>query len=372
MSKNSFIEMTADVFKNGLKNKQTIGIAIIAPILIMIVLGYMVTMAGTPDPVKIGVVNYDNGIGNVSASSSIIEDLKAQDNVTVVSISQNEINQDLNDKTITAALIFPENFTMDLVRKNAQLNLTLEGTDQAMNIMASKAISNSVTAVASRSANISQPLKLNVNSLYGNGLDFTDLFMYRFMVLVTLILSTIIALVNILHDKKTGAFEKMSKTPVKSVLAYIFGLCLFGFIIVLIVLAFLIYILGVTIVGSLTIAALVMFLISLVGISLGVLFTSITRTNNQAFGLFAVILVLQVIFGGLFIPVSRFDYYTQFVSYSLPFTYALDALKSITIRGFTLTDVGTDIMALLAIFILAVIISVIGLRFVQKIGENKH
>ena len=93
MSKNSFIEMTADVFKNGLKNKQTIGIAIIAPILIMIVLGYMVTMAGTPDPVKIGVVNYDNGIGNVSASSSIIEDLKAQDNVTVVSISQNEINQ---------------------------------------------------------------------------------------------------------------------------------------------------------------------------------------------------------------------------------------------------------------------------------------
>lgn len=371
MEKNNFMEMVVNVLRNGFKSKQTLGIAIIAPILIMIVLGYMVTMAGTQDTVKIGVVNYDNGLGNISASTNIIDELKLQENVTVVSISQDDITKDLNDKTITAALIFPENFTMDLAKKNAQVTLTLEGTDQAMNILATKAVSTSVTAVAARSANITQPLKVNVDSLYGNGLDFTDLFMYRFMVLITLILSVIIALVNVLKDKKTGTFDKMSAAPVKAVLAYILGLCLFGFIIVPIVLAFLIYIMGVTIVGSLTSAALVMLLISLVGISLGVLFTSISRTKNQAFGLFGLTLVLQVIFGGLFIPVSRFDYYAQLISYSLPFTYALDAMKSITIRGFTLQDVGTDLVALLVILALAVVVSMIGLKFVQKSGKIK-
>jgi ABC-2 type transport system permease protein len=171
MENDSFTEMIMDVFKNGL-NRQTLGLAIIAPLIIMIIVGYMVTMVGTQDPVKIGVVNYDNGLGNFSAASSIVEELQNQENVSVVYISQDQITGDLNDKTITAALVFPENFTRDMIRKDAQLNMTLEGTDQNMNILASKAVSTSVTAVAAKTANITQPLTVNVNDLYGTGLDF--------------------------------------------------------------------------------------------------------------------------------------------------------------------------------------------------------
>ena len=371
MENDSFTGMIKDVFKNGL-NRQTLGLAIIAPLIIMIIVGYMVTMVGTQDPVKIGVVNYDKGLGNFSASSSIVEELKNQENVSVVYISQDEITGDLNDKTITTALVFPENFTTDLIRKNAQLNMTLEGTDQTMNILASKAVSTSVTAVAAKTANTTQPLTVNVNDLYGTGLDFTDLILYRFMVLITLVLSLIIALVRVLQDKKTGLFSRISASPVKCVIAYILGLCIFGFIIIPIVLAFLIFIMGATIVGSFTSVVLVMLLISLVGTSLGVLFTSITRTRNQAFGLFALVLILQVVFSGLFIPVSRFDQYTQLVSYSLPFTYALDAMKSITIKGFALADVGTDLVALLVILSVAVILSMVGLKLVQRSGDDQR
>lgn len=366
MENDSFIAMVKRILSNGFKNKQILGVAIIAPILIMIVLGYMVTMAGVQDPVKIGVVNNDQGMGNIKASSSIIEELKGQTNVTVVEINQDDITRDLNDKTITAALVFPENFTVDLARENAEVTLVLEGTDQAMNIMASRAVSTSVASVAARSANITQPLNVNLDNLYGDGLDFTDLFMYRFMVLVTLILSMIVALTAVIKDKGTDYFQGMLEYPVKSTLAYILGLCLFGFIIVSIILAFLIYIMGVTIVGSVIDAVLLMFLISLVGISLGILCTSITRKKTQAFGIFGLLLVLQVMFSGLFIPVSRFDYYTQLISYSLPLTYALDAMKDITIRGFVLGDVGIDITALLVILIVTLLISVIGLKAVQK------
>jgi ABC-type multidrug transport system permease subunit len=144
------------------------------------------------------------------------------------------------------------------------------------------------------------------------------------------------------------------------------GLSIFGFIIASIVLAFVIYIMGVTIVGDVANAALLMFLIALVGISLGVLIATITRTKTQAFGIFGLIIVLQVIFSGLFIPVTRFDYYTQLLSYSLPLTYGLDAMKSVLIRGFTLGDVGTDITALAVIFVVALVLSMIGLKTVQK------
>jgi ABC-2 type transport system permease protein len=41
-------------------------------------------------------------------------------------------------------------------------------------------------------------------------------------------------------------------------------------------------------------------------------------------------------------------------------------MKSVLIRGFTLGDVGTDITALAVIFIVALVLSMVGLKFVQK------
>lgn len=366
MENESLGEMIVNIFKNGFKNRQTLGIAIVVPIIVLIIIGYIVTMAGTVEPVTIGVVNNDNGIGTINAASSIIDELKGKENVTVVSVSQDEVNSDLKNRTIDAAVIFPANFTMNLAQKNAQLSVVLEGTNPSKAMLVNQAVSTSVTDVAAKSANITSPLKINVTSLYGTGLNFTNLFMFRFMTLVVLIVSLIIALRTIIEDKKTGIFQRRAASPIKAALAYTLGLCIFGFIAALIVLAFVIYIMGLTIVGDVWSASLLMFLIALVGISLGVLITSITRTRNQAFGLLGLIIILQIIFSGLFIAVTKFDYYTQLLSYSLPLTYGLDAMQSVLIRGFTLGDVGTDITALAIFIIIALALSMIGLRIVQK------
>lgn len=366
MENESFGGMIANTLKSGFKNRQTLAIAIVAPIIVLIIIGYIVTMVGTAEPVTIGVVNNDNGIGTINAASSIINELRGQANVTVVSVSQDDVNNDLKNRVIDAAVIFPANFTMDLAQKNAKLPIILEGTDTSKSMLVSQAISTSVTEVAAKSANVTSPLKINVTSLYGTGLNFTNLFMYRFMTLFTLIFSLVIALRTILEDKRTGLFQRRAASPIKAALTYTLGLCIFGFITALIVLAYIIYVMGLTIVGDVWSAALLMFLIALVGVSLGVLITSITRTRNQSFGLFGLIIVLQIIFGGLFITVTKFGYYTQLLSHSLPLTYGLDAMQSVVIRGFTLADLSTDITALAIIIVIALALSMIGLKMVQK------
>lgn len=368
MENESFGGMIANTLKNGFKSRQTLLIAIVAPIIILTIIGYIVTMVGTAEPVTIGVVNNDNGIGTINAASSIINELKGQENVTVVSISQDEVNNDLKNRVIDAAVIFPANFTMDLAQKNAKLPIVLEGTDSSKSMLVSQAVSTSVTEVAAKSANVTSPLKINVTSLYGTGLNFTNLFMYRFMALFTLIFSLVITLRTILEDKKTGLFQRRAASPIKAALAYTLGLCIFGFIIALIVLAYIVYIMGLTIVGDVWSVTLLMFLIALVGVSLGVLINSITRTRNQAFGLFGLIIVLQIIFSGLFITVTKFGYYTQLLSHSLPLTYGLDAMQSVVVRGFTLADLNTDITALVIIIVIALVLSMIGLKLVQKTG----
>lgn len=370
MENENFGEMFGNILKQGFKNRQTLGIAIVVPIIVLIIIGYIVTMAGAVEPVTIGVVNNDNGIGTINAASSIIDELKGQENVTVVSVSQDEVNSDLKNRTIDAAVIFPANFTMNLAQKNAQLSVVLEGTNPSKSMLVNQAVSTSVTDVAAKSANITSPLKINVTSLYGTGLNFTNLFMFRFMTLVVLIVSLFIALRTIIEDKKTGILQRRAASPIKAALAYTFGLCIFGFISALIVIAFVVYIMGLTIVGDVWSAALLMFLIALVGISLGVLITSITRTRTQAFGLLGLIIILQIIFSGLFIVVTKFDYYTRLLSYSLPLTYGLDAMQSVLIRGFTLGDVGTDITALAIIIVVTLTLSIIGLKIVQKPNKS--
>jgi ABC-2 type transport system permease protein len=371
MENESFGGMFADILKNGFKTRRTLAIAIVVPIIVLIIIGYIVTMVGTAEPVTIGVVNNDNGIGTVNAATSIINELKGQTNVTVVSISQADVNSDLKNSKIDAAIIFPSNFTMNLAQKNAQLSIEIEGTDPSKAMLINQAVSTSVTDVAAKSANVTSPLKINVSSLYGTGLNFTNLFMYRFMTLLTLILPLVVALLAILEDKSTGVFQRRAASPIKVALAYSLALWIFGIITSLIILAFITYIMGLTIVGDVWNAALLMFTIALVGSSLGVLFTSITRTKNQAFGLFALVLVLQIIFSGLFITVTKFGHYTQLLSYSLPLTYGLNAMKSVLIRGFTLTDVATDITALAIIIVIALVVSMIGLKTIQKNKLNE-
>ena len=369
MENEGFGSMLANVIKNGFKRKVPIGIAVFGSVIIMIVLGYMVTIAGTADTVNIGVVNHDQGLANVNAASNIIEEFKGQDNVNVISINQNEISSDFKDRSIDAAIVFPENFTMGLaMKKTPEVLLQVEGTDQVKGALLNRALLSSTMAVAAERGNAVMPLKINNESFYGVGLSFTNLFIYHIMALVTLLISTVIGLFSVLRDKNSSRFSKMFSSPVKAVAAYIIGLSIFAFITALMVLAYVIYVMGVTIVGDMGSTVLIMLLIALAGVSLGIFAAAVTRTERQALGLFGLIIILQVLFGGLFIPVVRFDYYIQLMSYCLPLTYGLDALQSVVIKGFGLGDVGTDLLAISAVIIAALVLAVIGL----KIGQNKE
>ena len=198
------------------------------------------------------------------------------------------------------------------------------------------------------------------------GLSFTNLFIYHIMALATIIFSLVITLLALLDDKGTGRFSKMVKSPVKSVLAHIIGLSLIAALTVIVTLTYVIYVMNLTIVGGVFDAGVFMLLLAVVGVCLGVMIGSVTRKPEQSFGFLGLIIISQILFAGFLVPVNRFDYYVQWFSNVLPLTYALDAMQSITIRGFHLGDVKVDILALCLIGLFAVIISVIGLKFIQK------
>lgn len=365
---NNTLKMTYDVIKNAFKRKTPVGIAIFGALALIIILGYMVTMAGTTDTVTLGVVNHDAGIGNISAASNIIEEIKNQDNITVISIDESDVNADFKDKKVDAVLIFPENFTADLaMKKNADVSLQTEGTDQMKTATVNRGILSSAMELATKN-NESIPVNINSANHYADGFDFANLFIYRIMALVTMILSGVVALFSVLGDKADGTFNQKLKSPVKAVVSYITGLSLIAFLIPLTVLAYSIYILNIQIAGGITNAVLLLLLIAVSGVSLGVLASALPKKDKQSGGIFGLLIFLQVLFAGLLVPVARFDYYVQWVSSILPLTYGLDAMKSVVLRGFSLGDVGMDLVAISTIILASSIITIVGL----KIKSNKR
>lgn len=366
MKNDNIGSLTIEVIKNGLKAKRPVVLAIIGPLIILILLGYMVSVIGTTGTVNIGVVDQDQGLGNVSASSELITQLKDQKNVNVLSVSPNAINSSFKDKSIDAVVIFPENFTSNLaLKKNNTISLIMEGTDQSKALQVDAALTNS-SKVLAQSSGSDQSVNVNYQNFYGSGLSFTNLFIYHIMALATIIFSSVIALLALLDDKGNNRLRKMVKSPVKSVLSHIIGLSLIATLIVIVTLTYVIYVMNLTIVGGLSNAAVFMMLLAVVGVCLGVMIGSVTRKSEQSFGFLALMIISQILFAGFLVPVNRFDYYVQWFSNILPLTYALDAMQSITIRGFTLGDVKVDILALCLIGLFAVIISIIGLKFIQK------
>lgn len=368
MNDNIF-SMTFEVIKKGFKNRKTFGMAIIAPIIAMMVLGYLVSVMVAVEPAKIGIVNLDKGVGNVSASSTIIEELRGQENITLVSLGgEVDIEQNMKDKKIDGALVFGENFTPELIiKKSSEINMSLEGTDQSKSTLVSKAVSNaSLVASAKLQGSTGSPLKINTEKIYGTDMGPLDMAMTNITALITLILSSVISTLTMLSFKGNDLFPRMLKSPVKATAAYIVGISVFTFITAIIVLFYTIYITNITINGShLNVAILTLF-IALIGTSIGVFVTTVTRSDWQAIGLLIPIIVVQYLFGGIVVAVSKFDAYVQIFSYILPMTYASDAIKSLAIRNYSWGDVWIDLIALIVIFILLVTFSAVGLKYQSK------
>ena len=131
MSLLSIISLARRIVTQCLRDKRTFALIIIVPSLVMALLGYFYT-TGTVNTITIGVVNNDNGMGPVSLSKLVIDQLKLQPNVTVVLLGSSDVDQAVKDKKVDAAVIFNSNFTSGVVTdKKASIDMVSEGTDPA-------------------------------------------------------------------------------------------------------------------------------------------------------------------------------------------------------------------------------------------------
>jgi ABC-2 type transport system permease protein len=124
-------------------------------------------------------------------------------------------------------------------------------------------------------------------------------------------------------------------------------------------------------------AALLVLLVSLLTLaSFGIVSTAFVVVFKRGDPVNWLVNSVAYVFSGVFFPVTLLPPWLRIISYALPFTYALRALRGALMRGAGLRELGTDLMILLAFAAVLLPFSIWSMRYaigrLKERGELVH
>jgi ABC-2 type transport system permease protein len=124
-------------------------------------------------------------------------------------------------------------------------------------------------------------------------------------------------------------------------------------------------------------SALVILIITLASfISYGIVSAAFTIVFKRSDPAILFISAIATVFSGVFYPIILFPPWLRIISYLLPFTYALRALRGALMGGASLVDLALDVAILLGFAVVLIPLSIWALRYairrMKETGELMH
>ncbi len=366
------LAVTKRVFRDIKNDKRTIGLIFIAPIFAMFVFG--LAFSGNVTDVPTIIVNHDQGFvlpngENLSLSNKVISNL----NTSVMNIeymdNENTAVQKVTDGKADAVIIFPQNFTQDAYTafnpssttnsSNSGTAITIRDDESVVNIKT--AILGSVgdaltTTVTDQGVN--PPIKVNNDPVYGQNAQFIDFIVPGIMAFIVYLLTTLLTLLAFVGERTTGTLERLLSTPIQEsemVGGYAIAFGAIGTVQALLVLLVGILVFKITVLGNVFLAFVVVALLAIVSQALGILLSNLAKREGQAVQFVPFIILPVFLLSGIFWPIQAIPVWIRPLSYLVPPTYAVDACRSIFLKGWGLGKIWPDILALIifaAIFLI--------------------
>jgi ABC-2 type transport system permease protein len=369
------LEMIKKEFYQIRQDKRMLALSILAPIVMLVMLGYTAT---TDIKYTVMVVcDQDRTVESrdlvraFTTSGYFVEEYRVE--------RVHDIERYIVKGDAAVALVIPPGFARDLHRRaSPQVQLILDGTDaNTANILLGYA-----TRILTE---YSRPLQTTTSMQQGTtGLPRVDaeprvwfnpeLSSSNFMVpgvlaMVLMIITMTLTSLAIVKEKEIGTMEQLMVTPIKShelILGKLIPFILIGFIDVLIVLAVAHYWFGVPMRGSLPLLVLLAGLFILTTLGLGLLVSTIAKTQQQAMLIAQFFFFMPFMFlSGFAFPISNMPDIIRYITFVIPLRYFLEIVRALLLKGAGLGDLWTQATMLLLIGITVLWLSTI--RFQKKL-----
>ncbi len=335
---------------------------ILFPIIMIVFFGF--GMGGTVKNAPILIINDDTG----RASSSLVQEIgsytskydgKPMFSVTYTKdMSQSEAESKIDAGMYKGALIIPSDYS-DRVAKNESTTLTLL-TDSSDTTTSGIIVNFMRELVAKTGSTI-----LNIPNIYGN-LEYLD-FLTPGVIALTVFMGSVATTGSaIAGEKEDGTLVRMLMTPI-SKRSVILGKTIYQLIlqlgraVILILAAYLL--LGFNMNGSWLLLSVVLVIFTLGGVGMGIVMSARTEDMESFLQLNMLVTMPSMFVTGVFFPLSSAPNWMRYIAYCLPLTYAIDAMRTIMVKGQGLNAISTDLIILI---LFALITFTLGVRLFRR------
>jgi ABC-2 type transport system permease protein len=350
-------------FKRNLKETYrdplALGFLLAFPLLFMIV--FMTALGGDNTPTyTISVIDDDNS----QVSNIFIEDILAQ--IPVFQINRDNSISDALSKlemgNLNAYIVIPDGFG-DAVDSNWQgiitdIKLDIVYDESDMDI--SGQIVSTVNLALRNFAKIEIPISISANPINIENkpgqIDFLAPGIIVFGILIMIPTSARI----MVRDREKGYLARLLTTPTRP-WEFIMGytLCLL-LIAVLQIIFFIIcgILLGMHVAGNIWLAFLIFTLTAISSISIGMIAAAFSKSESQAEPLCWLFSMPLAMLSGVWFSMSYMPEYIQVIANLFPYSHAVEASRSVLVRGAELAAVQSDVIFLT---VWAIAITILGI-----------
>ena len=278
-----------------------------------------------------------------------------------------EIARAFRSGAARVALVVPPNYASDLrLGRPAPMQLVLDGSDPQT---VASALNSAAGLAQARGATGPPRILLEPDTWY-NPEQKTSIYIVPGLIGVILTMTMVmLTAMAIARERERGTLEQLIVSPLRRgelIIGKIVPYIAMGYVQMTLILLLGNLIFGVPFAGSVPLLYLLAFLFIAANLALGLFFSTLAQTQQQAMQMSFFFLLPNILLSGFMFPFEAMPRPAQLLSQALPLTHFLRIVRGIVLKGAALSDLAVELLWLCGIFVLLVIVA--SLRFRKKLA----
>lgn len=364
--------MTKKEFLQLRRDPRLIGFILFFPVLLMILFGLALKLE--PENVRMAYVDNDQSMFSNLIKTNIWSEgyfrlYEVNDEAAIV--------RDIQLGKARAGLFISKDFSAELSENNQPtVQMYVDGTmpslatamDNNKHAITDDAVTGDMYFIDPDADNVvipPDPFHLDVEILFNPDKKETWFFLPGVVGILIMQVALILTATAVVREKENNTLEQLIVSPISKI-SFIAGKIL-PYVIIAFIDFYLVLALGYWL-FDLPLPAnpfpLLLLAIVYVGglIAMGVAISTVSETQQQAIFLSIFILIPSILLSGFIFPVEAMPSYIQPVSWLLPFTYFVEIIRGLLLKGNTFADLAADYLALLGFAVVFITLSVVRFR----------
>jgi ABC-2 type transport system permease protein len=313
--------MIVKEFRQLRRDRRTLAMMIVMPVVLLIVFGYAASFDVSTIPTVAAGPRAAQAANLIGKPFDLVNTQPAEGRAWAV--------QQLRDGHAAVAV----------VTGNGHPVVLIDGSQ----LFTAKAAMAALSAAASAQAQASPPsgqagstAAPGVTVLYNPGLGTSDIMIPGLAGVVLVFVGTIITSLGVVRERQSGTLEQLAVMPLKPRDVFLGKIGPYFAVAALdlaIVVSVGVGLFGVPFRGSLAVFALGALLFLFVTLGLGVLISSVSENQGQAIQLSLMVTLPQILLSGLIFPLSSIAVGVRWIAYLLPLTYFNEIARAVMLRA---------------------------------------